>query len=689
MVGDSVVWQEKYPIENGIVSGHVFVQDSLRDGDYCLEAYTRRSFYADSTEMSAVRKVKIVRNINKSERNAFPVKDNSFRFETFPEGGNLIAGIPCQLAFKATDGRGYPVEIRGDLYENGARLVEIQSAHAGMGSVRFTPAQDRTYHIKLENGESYPLPEIYAQGMTLRLSGQDSSHVEFTVSQQSEQPRMFYLTGQLRGTVCCVARGMLHDSLKVRLPLDEFPGQGIAVITLYDEKLLPVAERLAYVHPKKKLYITATIEKKNYLTREKVTVKIKSMDEAGNPVPAHLGVSVYDPYYNNPEDPLNILAYCHLTSQVRGRIYNPSYYFDEKNANRMEAMDLLLLTQGWRRCVWQTDSPASRGQAVVGDEITGIQTVRKRKQKDAVLQLVKVSDANENAQFVTVDSAGNFAIDAGLLRTLNPGYLYLKPMLPEEFKPELEMKDPFETIGQIRGMKEVFYPVSNPDHSTELLEERPPIIGRDVILLDEVTVTGKSRRPIRDRYMGRLDSLLQMNLGPWECDHGQLEDYLPGYTHHHDPAYCPCPSSTKRHPPVIGKRYELMKPTYYSRDGSPCWFTVEYRVIIYNGPIYSDEELLRMNNLWRVKGYYGVREFYQADEIDMQSSLPDPRNTLFWSPSVVTDENGEATVSFYCSDLNTGFTGRIEGTDGTGLIGLSTFDFRVLKVPTVEKKLFN
>jgi hypothetical protein len=67
----------------------------------------------------------------------------------------------------------------------------------------------------------------------------------------------------------------------------------------------------------------------------------------------------------------------------------------------------------------------------------------------------------------------------------------------------------------------------------------------------------------------------------------------------------------------------------------------------------------------------------------MQSSLPDARNTLFWSPAVVTDENGEATVSFYCSDLNTTFTGRIEGTDGAGLLGLSNFDFRVLKIPAV------
>ncbi|MDR1098035.1 MAG: hypothetical protein LBL57_07885, partial [Tannerella sp.] len=663
MIGEAdsnVVWQEKYLIENGIAAGHVYVQDSLSDGNYFLEACTGHSFYADSAAMTAVRRVEILQNINQSDKPALPVtgKDNSFRFEMFPEGGNLITGISSKLAFKATDGHGCPVEVKGVLYQDSDSLLDFQSAHAGMGFMEFTPLPDKVYQIRLSSGETYPLSEVRPQGVTLRLAGRDSTFLEFEVQQTGEQLTPFYLMGQLRGMVCCAARGVLRQSQKVRLPLDEFPQQGIAVFTLYDERMLPVAERLVYVHPERKLYVSTELEKKYYLTREKVTVKIKTTDERGVPVPAHLGVSVCDPFYDNPEAPANILTHCYLTSQIRGRIYDPAYYFDEKNAGRTEALDLLLLTQGWRRYIWKADRLAPRGQHVVSDEITGVQMIRKRKKDQGALQLVKISDAEENAQFVTVDSFGHFAIDAGMLKSLHPGYIYLKPMLPEEFKPELRMDDPFEAIGQVRRMKEIFYPLVDPDTGVERERDERPVAVGDVILLDEVTVTGKSRKPIRDRYMGRLDSLLQMNLGPWECDHGHLENYLPGYTHHHDPAYCPCPSSTERHPPVIGKHYELMKPAYYEHNGYPCLFTVEYRLIVYDGSIYSDEELLRMNNLWRIKGYYGVREFYQADEIDMQSSLPDARNTLFWSPSVVTDKNGEATVSFYCSDLNTTFTGR-------------------------------
>ena len=40
------------------------------------------------------------------------------------------------------------------------------------------------------------------------------------------------------------------------------------------------------------------------------------------------------------------------TEAIRGDIFNPTYYFDERNANRLQALDLLLMTQGWRRYVW-------------------------------------------------------------------------------------------------------------------------------------------------------------------------------------------------------------------------------------------------------------------------------------------------------------------------------------------------
>lgn len=270
------------------------------------------------------------------------------------------------------------------------------------------------------------------------------------------------------------------------------------------------------------------------------------------------------------------------------------------------------------------------------------------------------------------------------MKELRGGYVYLKPMLSNEFKPLLRMDHFFPEIATERKKRTDLYPCIDLSQIKRETVFTHPVTSMDsVILLDEVTITGKGRKPFRDKVMGRLDSLAQMNLGPWVCAHGCLENYKEGYTHHHDPRYCPCvvDDGEPRTAPVIGRRYHIMKAEYFpcNAQGGCCFKPLDHQWIIYQGAIYSEEELLRMNNLWRTKGYYAAREFYQPDEIDRQSSIPDARNTLLWQPSVITNEKGEATVSFYCSDINTGFTGLVEGVDGAGLLGTANCEFRVMR----------
>lgn len=683
---DTAVWQEKYPIENGIAAGHIFVKEHLPEGDYRLEAYTHSSFYTDSTVMNAYRKIKILKNImskNASTPSVGKGKE-TIRFETFPEGGNLVAGITSRLAFKATDGKGNPVEVEGTFCQNDEPLAELKSTYSGMGVVSICPLAGKTYQIRLNNGNTYPLSDIYPQGICMQLIGQNSDFAEFRITQgEGLGQRPIYLLGQLRGIPCCSARGLLRDSLTIKIPLKEFPLQGIAEFTLFDEHLQPVAERLVYVHPDKKLYISAETDKKKYKLREKATVKIKVTDENKQPVVANLGIRVFDEAYGNPEAPGNILTYSYLTSQIRGKIHDPEYYFDETHKDRTEAMDLLLMTQGWRRYVWNITNLQPEGEPFLKDEITGHQTTSSNKKKQEKLsgsqQLLQASGPEGNAQFVQVDSSGRFVVDTDIQKVLRGGYIYLKPMLTAEFKPKLFIDNTFTSLDSIRKLKWREEPFIDPSLIRHAPILRLPLVSQDsVIQLDEVTITSKARRPFRDKFMGRLDSLAQMDFGPWVCEEGHLENYKDGYTCHHDPRYCPRPNPVKtKSKPIEGKSYYIFKPKY-SEGGN--YFTVEAcETVVYHGPLYSEEELLRQNNLWRTKGYYAAREFYQPDEVDIQISLPDARNTLLWAPSVQTDEKGEATVSFYCSDINTGFTGQFEGVDGNGLLGNSEIEFRVIR----------
>ena len=286
-------------------------------------------------------------------------------------------------------------------------------------------------------------------------------------------------------------------------------------------------------------------------------------------------------------------------------------------------------------------------------------------------------------------------LDAGAaLVQIYTGYIYNDPgyvreicralMDKDEYKPSIVIEESFSKVDSLRKSCQSYFPYMNPSQVFSELQLDYPVISQDnSILLSEITVTGKKGRVFRDKMMGRLDSLAQMKVGAaWVCSGcisggGNIEylnDYK-GYSHH--PIGCPVPPPGKISSPVIGRKYYLIK--YEPKGENNKWILTKLDEIIWKGEEFTEEELLRMNNLWRVKGYYGTREFYQPDELDVQSPLPDARNVLLWKPDIVTDEKGIAEVEFFCSDINTSFVGVVEGTDGLGNLGTSQCEFRVLK----------
>src|SRR5664279_2809316 len=57
------VWQEKYEIQNGFANGRVYIENNLTEGNYLHEAFTPNSFFSDSTEFKAIRRIKIKADI--------------------------------------------------------------------------------------------------------------------------------------------------------------------------------------------------------------------------------------------------------------------------------------------------------------------------------------------------------------------------------------------------------------------------------------------------------------------------------------------------------------------------------------------------------------------------------------------------------------------------------------------------
>lgn len=691
---DSLVWNEKYPISGGRAEGHVFIGEHWKTGEYWVEGYTQSSFYADSTEAVFPQKIWVVDRIDKQEPQDTRTglqKDN-IRLGLYPEGGYLVQGIKNYVAFKATDNQGMPVPLSGWLCENRARILNIESSHDGMGLLSFVPHEGVRYMVQLTNGQEFPLPSSLRSGMVMHLEHTDRKNVVFSARQpRGSMPRRISLFVQMRGVPCYQAGGILRDSLIISLPMSGFPGQGIAEATLFDEQQRPIAERLFYVLPDKQLTITARPSKEVYIRRDKGEVRIHVTDSEGKPVQAEICMSIFDKAYMSQAYRETMLSYNFLSTQIRGNIHHPAYYFDRKNPDRLQALDLLLLTQGWRRYTWQASRKDYHGKPFLCDNIIGMETVRSRKMKRNTTnggeQVIQVFGPSGDSQFLWTDSVGNFSVPVSVMNTLRGGYVYIKPLLGKEFKPHLTLSDGTVLIDSIRKSKKSYLSYLN-NVEKEKGDVEPIMTPAGTVLLNEVLVTRKRRMPFRDKFMGRLDSLAQFNLNTaWVCPDGSqepgtvghLNDYWEGYTHH--PAGSPGANyGGKRLKPEIGKRYELIK--YLPREDGE-WYLADITSIVYQGQLYTDEELLRMNNITRCKGYYGQREFYTPDSAEMLSPLPDARNTLLWNPSVQTDKNGDATVPFWTSDINTQFVGVVEGTDGLGLLGSGTFEFHVSK--TVEE----
>jgi hypothetical protein len=155
------VWQEKYEIKDGFANGQVYLDNDLPEGEYLIEVFTPNSFFKDTTEFYAVRRIKIQTDINsmtseaaKTDKTLHDKKECKIQFTSFPEGGNLVSGVQSNLAFKAVNCNGDPVDAKGTLFQDSTPLLEFKSLHAGMGSFNFIPDADKKYFIRLTEPET-------------------------------------------------------------------------------------------------------------------------------------------------------------------------------------------------------------------------------------------------------------------------------------------------------------------------------------------------------------------------------------------------------------------------------------------------------------------------------------------------------------------------------------------------------
>ncbi len=668
---DSVVWEEKYLIDRGIASGHIYLDNALPDGNYWLCAYSAHSLTKDPRSFIGARRIRIVQNVAELIRRkpATPHSDTTkkIQFSLLPEGGMLLAGVPNRVAFKAVTESGQPYAVSCTLFDGNQAIGHFKSTHAGMGSFLFQPEAGKIYRVRLDApfaDSVYPLPAIRTQGMNFRLISNTADTAIFRIYNHGSGQRHFYFRLQTKGMTQLMAAAEIKDSLDLKLPLHNVPG-GIAEATLFDDTPVPVAERLVYIKPDKRLSITATLSKKSYNLKSKISLQIHATDELGRPAVAQLGAVVYDGIYRQPTDPKDIQTHYLLSTQLKGNIYDPGYYFDTTNADREQALDLLLLTQGWRSYSWNEPSLkalAENGSPLISDSTQGQLLARKKRIKSPQHAIMLFDADQQGNQLLTLDNQGTFWLAPENL--LMSRRIYIK-QFGEQEDFELKLNESFEAINKIRPWQKIDYPLEKLPAITDrkMDAENPFLLTRGSIKLKEIEIKGRTETVFRDKYIGQLDSLAKYQ---------NLTDRAEG-------GWLNCPVGDGDERPIEGHTYIVWTGPNPPTTHPFSFDATNTKRIVYHYPQYTEEELLKKFGLAQSKGYYPKKEFYQPDYDKEKDPLPDYRNTLLWAPDIVTDENGNATLEFFSSDINTRFYGLIEGISGNGIIGKSDFEFTVTK----------
>ena len=287
-----------------------------------------------------------------------PIVLNQVFMSFYPEGGDMVHGLPGRVAFRALNEFGKPADVAGVVVdEDGKEVASFSSYHMGMGAIDLIPAKWQSYSVHLSEPagieESFPLPEALPRGYGLAVRSVDENEISLQI--HSTETENLSLIGVVRGKAYYATEVHLSPQGRIlRIPASAFP-IGVAQFTLFDSKGIQRCERLAFVNRHKQLKVDIRTNKERYLPREEVELSVRVSDEKGMPMPADLSLSVTDDQLLSFADDKssNILSWLLVESDLRGKVEEPNFYFDPKEEKAELALDYLLMTAGWRRFSWQ------------------------------------------------------------------------------------------------------------------------------------------------------------------------------------------------------------------------------------------------------------------------------------------------------------------------------------------------
>ncbi|WP_184547737.1 hypothetical protein [Mucilaginibacter sp. FT3.2] len=701
--GHNGVIQAKIAMAGGIGSGSVYIPVSINSGSYKLRAYTNwmKNYSPDYYFEKNITIINPLKSPEAPAKEMVPAFDAQF----FPEGGNLVAGITSKVAFKVTapNGEGLGAYRGAVINQRNDTVARFRPLKFGIGNFILTPAANSTYKavIKAANGNTIikELPAVNNQGYVMQLKD-NGADLSVTVTSTTGGGEVF-LFAHTRQIVKVAVSSSFNSGVTV-FNIDKSKlGDGVSHITIFNGAKQPVCERLYFKRPKQQLLIDAAADQPQYATRKKVSVNISAKNVEGAVMPANMSMSVYRVDSLQQMDADDIFSYLWLRSDLRGNIESPGYYLKNTNAETNEAVDNLMLSQGWRRFDWtrilNSHTPTFNYLPEYDDHLINAKIVNTATGSPAKDVIVYLSVPGKRVQLYISrsDSAGHLLFNTKQL--FGPGEIVAQTNTERDSTYRIDVLSPFSE----QYTKEVFPQFSLSPGIQKALEDHSLAMqvqniyagnkikrfydaGVDssgfyakpykVYLLDNYTRFTTMEEVLREyvrednivQSRGRFHIKVLNEKGFLDGDPLVLLDDVPVFNMNKVMAI----------DPLKVRKLEVVRDRYFY---GPAVSEGVFSFTTYKGDLGGVE----MDPHAVVLDYEGMqlqRQFYSPvydTEKAERSRVPDFRNLLFWSPDVNTSPIGKVQLSFFTSDQKGKYIGLIQGITDNGDAASQNFTFEV------------
>lgn len=743
-------------LTQGEGNGQLVLPQSMLSGYYEVRAYTRWMLaFNEPQYFSRTFPIYQLSNSDKLERSITtyelnPSMENrpletkeklSVRF--FPEGGQLVEGVTSQVAFKAESKNEGNIELSGTIYtKGGTAITSFETLHDGMGCFEYTPsAQPAVAKVDFQGKKyEFTLPQALPNGYVLStVNNAGALLVKVSCNIATPQDTLaVFISHQGRPYVHQLISCRADAPQEFILPTRKLPA-GVLQVSLINRAGNTLCERFVFANPRAPLQLSAEGLKEVYAPYAPIRCELQVRNAKGEPISGDVSVSIRDGIRSDYlEYDNNIFTDLLLTSDLKGYIHQPGYYFASPSPQKQMELDILLMVHGWRKYdISQAISTAPfiplqlpEAQLVLNGQVKS--TILKNKLKDIALSVIVKKDD----QFITggtvTDENGRFTIPVEDFEGTTEAVIQTRKVGKERNKDASILIDRnFSPAPRAYGYKELHPEWKDLTHWQQKAENFDSLYMDSIrkveglYVLDEVEIKSKRRQGSNmatkineksiDAYydVRRSVDLLR--------DNGKIVTTIPELMEKLSPQFDWNRSNnelTYRQKPICyimdnhilsetetqmmltevdglasiiiskgtgGIDDDIIQNTKISEVSDSTGvdisqldkYSVFYLVPLPRRDVLNKSQSAALGTRQTViQGYTRALEYYSPayPTRELYMDKVDKRRTLYWNPSVRTDANGKARIECYNNQYSTPLIIQAETMSKDGQIGSMTFE---------------